>query len=232
MTQVARTHSGKLIYASSIAIADWEVLKLTVNSDDFIMPCCDAPAILKTSINNLPFFAHASGECSSAPETKWHKSGKATVMAALASMGIEHCDEVLGQSSSGSSWKADVLFSINDRRVAIELQRSYQHLRDFIRRQERYAESDVECYWLVRKDVFITLSKATARLLLKRDFEGLFPPGGIGTGMLPELPVAMLNIEAEQLVEFGCLKSATVPVWLSGIIDGIYKYREGSWTLD
>ncbi|WP_162097067.1 hypothetical protein [Burkholderia multivorans] len=31
----------------------------------------------------------------------------------------------------------------------IELQRSYQHLRDFIRRQEQYTASGVECYWLV-----------------------------------------------------------------------------------
>ncbi|MFP5301710.1 hypothetical protein R2R70_10850 [Cobetia sp. SIMBA_158] len=125
-----------------------------------------------------------------------------------------------------------MLFSINGRKVAIELQRSYQHLRDFTRRQERYTESGVECYWLVRKDVFVTLSKSTVRLLLKRDFDGLLPSGGLGTGMLPELPISVLDIECEEMVQFGKLKSATVPVWLSGIINNTYQYREGSWNLD
>lgn len=78
----------------------------------------------------------------------------------------------------------------------------------------------------------MTLGKATSRLLLKRDFGNVFPPSGIGTGMLPELPVAMLDTEGEQLVQFGGFKSATVPVWLSGILNGAYQYRGGSWNLD
>ncbi|WP_246185218.1 hypothetical protein [Pandoraea morbifera] len=113
----------------------------------------------------------------------------------------------------------------------IELQRSYQHLRDFIRRQERYSASAVECYWLVRKENFRTLGKATSRLLLKRDFGNEFPQGGIGTGMLPELPVAMLDTEDSQLVLFGGLKMATVSTWLAGILNGTYQYRGGSWNL-
>lgn len=100
-----------------------------------------------------------------------------------------------------------------------------------MRRQEQYSVSDVECYWLVRVETFRTLSKATSPQLLKRDFSNVFPPGGIGTGMLPELPVAMLDIEGEQSVQFGGLKVATVPRWLTGILDGTYQYREGSWNL-
>jgi len=101
----------------------------------------------------------------------------------------------------------------------------------FTRRQERYAASGVECYWLVRKETFLTLGKATSRLLLKRDFGSIFPSGGIGTGMLPELPVAMLDPEGELLVQFGGFKAATIPLWLGGIIDRAFKYRGGSWNL-
>jgi len=49
--------------------------------------------------------------------------------------------------------------------------------------------------------------------------------------MLPELPVAMLETEGEQVVQFGGLKTATVAVWLAGIIDGAFQYRGGSWNL-
>ncbi|WP_234338480.1 competence protein CoiA family protein [Xanthomonas citri] len=208
------------------------MLKQTAQSGDFVMSCCKAPAVLKTSINGLAFFAHLSDECGTAPETKWHKSGKAAVMAALTGMGIENRDEVPGRSPSGEKWEADVLFSASGRTIAIELQRSYQHLRDFTRRQERYAASGVECYWLVRKETFMTLGKAASRLLLKRDFGNVFPSGGIGTGMLPELPVAMLSTECGHSVQFGGFKSATVSVWLAGIIDGSYRYRSGSWNLN
>jgi hypothetical protein len=231
MTQSAWTRDGQPVDAAIIPSADWEALKQTVQLGDFVMSCCNAPAVLKTSINGLPFFAHLSDECGTAPETKWHKAGKAAVLAALNGMGIEGCEEVPGRSPGGDKWEADVLFSVPDRTIVIELQRSYQHLRDFIRRQERYAASGVECYWLLRKETFFTLAKGTSRLLLKREFGNVFPPGGIGTGMLPELPIAMLETEGEQLVQFGGFKTATVPTWLAGILNSSYQYRGGSWNI-
>lgn len=231
MTQSAWTRDGRPVDAAAISSTEWDQLKRTALLGDFVMPCCKAPAALKTSINGLPFFAHLSDECATAPETKWHKAGKAAVLAALNGMGIVGSEEVPGRSSSGDQWEADVLFSVPGRTIVIELQRSYQHLRDFTRRQERYTASAVECYWLVRKENFLTLGKATSRLLLKRDFGNEFPQGGIGTGMLPELPVAMLDTEGSQLVLFGGLKTATVSTWLAGILNGTYQYRGGSWNL-
>jgi competence CoiA-like predicted nuclease len=214
-----------------IPSSDWEALKLTTELGYFVMPCCNAPAVLKTSINGLHFFSHLSDECNTAPETKWHKSAKATVLAALAGLGIEGKEEVPGRSPSNQQWEADVLFSIGGRTIAIELQRSYQHLRDYKKRQERYIASNVECYWLVRREMFLTLSKATTQLLLKRDFNNVFPTYGIGTGMLPELPVAIFETEGEHNVIFGEGKSATMQVLLNGILNNTYKYRGGSWNL-
>lgn len=232
MTQSAWTRNGRPVDAAAIPSWDWEGLKQAAQLGDFVMPCCMAPAVLKTSINGLPFFAHLSDECVTAPETKWHKAGKTAVLASLSALGIEGREEIPGQSPSGDKWEADVLFSSGGRTIVIELQRSYQHFRDFTRRQERYTASAVECYWLVRKETFITLGKATSRLLLKRDFGNVFPTSGIGTGMLPELPVAMLDTEGEQRVLFGGLKYATVQKWLEGILNGAYQYRGGSWNLD
>lgn len=232
MTQSAWTCDGQPVDASAISSGEWGKLKRGAQLGDFIMPCCKAPAVLKNSINGTPFFAHYADECGSAPETIWHKAGKATVLAALSRMGIDGREEVPGCSPNGDRWVADIIFSVPGRTIVIELQRSYQHLRDFTRRQERYTASAVECYWLVRKETFMTLGKATSRLLLKREFGNVFPPGGIGTGMLPELPVAMLDTEDEQLVRFGGFKTATVPVWLAGILDCAYQYRRGSWNLE
>ena len=231
MTQAALTREGIPVDASTIPTDHWEILKQRSQLGDFVLPCCQSPAILKTSINGLQFFAHISDECSTAPETVWHMNGKVAVLAALAGLGRVGREEVTGQSLNGSTWKADVLFSFQGRTIAIELQRSYQHLRDFMRRQERYTESNVECYWLTRKEQFVTLTKATARLHCKRYYGNKFPDAGIGTGSLPELPVAMLETENELIVNFGAMKSATVPIWLTGILNGAYRYHEGSWNL-
>jgi hypothetical protein len=211
--------------------AEWEVLKLQSQSGDFVMACCGAPAVPKTSINGLHFFAHLADECGTALETAWHRAGKAAVLAALQSMGIEGREEAPGASPQGQRWEADVLFPVADRLIAIELQRSYQHLRDFTRRQQRYADSGVECYWLVRRETFFTLAKATSRLRLKRDFGNAWPPAGIGTGMLPELPVAVLLTDAAPRVSFGLGKSAEVEEWLASLVAGQFQFRMGAWNI-
>jgi len=79
--------------------------------------------------------------------------------------------------------------------------------------------------------MFFTLGKATSRLLLKRDYGNVFPTKGIGTGMLPELPVCMLEVDGEQRVQFGMGRFATVQTWLDGILNGTYQYRGGAWNL-
>lgn len=231
MTQSAWTHDGTPVDAASYSEESWEFLKQHSQLGDFVLPCCKASAVLKTSINGMPFFAHLSNECATAPETVWHKTGKVAVLAGLNSLGLAAQEEASGKSPTGDKWTADVLFSIHGRTIAIELQRSYQHLREFIRRQERYTRSGVECYWLTRYEQWLTLGKATSRLLLKREYNNVWPEEGIGTGCLPELPVAMLETESRQLVQFGDGKGASVYDWLNGIINRDYQYREGSWNL-
>ena len=231
MTQHARTREGQLVDAAMIPSNDWEALKQVTQLGDFTLPCCEATAVLKTSINGTHFFAHLSDECATAEETKWHRIGKAAILTSLNGIGVEGHEEVPGRSPNGDIWRADVLFSVGRRTVAIELQRSYQNLREYMRRQERYTASSVECYWLVRREVYVPLAKATSQLRLKREFDSVWPPDGIGTGMLPELPIGVLQGDEQLLVNFGGFKFATVQTWLEGILKSDYQYREGCWNL-
>jgi competence protein CoiA len=235
MTQAAWTRTGEPVDAGSFSNADWEALKTTSVLGDFLMPCCRAPAVLKTSINGLAFFAHLSDECATAPETKWHLAGKAAVLAALKSMGIHGQEEVSGKSPTGS-WEADVLFEVDDgpvrRRIAIELQRSYQHLRDYVRRQERYTTAGVESYWLTTRAHFVTFTKASGRLRLKRDFAGVMPASGGFFPMVPEVSLGMLELEKTPVVHFGGMKSAPLADWLVAIVEGCYTYHDGLWLID
>ncbi len=231
MTQAAWTQGGQPVDASDFHEIEWNRMKETLPLGAFMLPCCRAPAVLKTSINGLRFFAHLSDECATAPETVWHKSGKTALLAALRSMSIEGSEEVPGRSTDGAKWEADILFKVPGRVIVIELQRSYQNMREFLRRQQRYTDSGVECYWLVRHEVFLTLSKSTAQVLLKRDYGSQFPSTGIGTGALPELPVAMLSSDEVLPIQFGMGKAATVRDWLEAILTGKFRHRDGSWSV-
>ena len=147
------------------------------------------------------------------PELSWHREGKARVLAALAACGIDAREDVSGVTPGGTKWKADVLFTVNGRSVTVQLQRGYQPLREFRRRQQRFAESGIECFWLFRREPFQTLTANIAHTRRGR--------------ALPELPVALLD----EHVEFGDTKSASVSAWLTGVLDGTFCYRDGGWSL-
>jgi competence protein CoiA len=191
------------------------------------MPCCRTPAVLKTSPNGRPFFAHYNDECKTTPETAWHQEGKALICAKLAGMGIVCRDEVTG-GSKDAPWKADTFFQTGQRTIVIEMQRSYQHLRDYLRRQQRYASTGVESYWLTRLENYRTIVGATGKLRLKREFGGKFPPEGFGP-LLPELPIAYLETGDNPLIVGAGLFSAQVDHWLQALIERRYVYDNGRW---
>jgi competence protein CoiA len=231
MSQFALTKNGTPVDADSYTSQSWEKLKAESSPGDFIMPCCNASAVLKTSINGLAFFAHSSDECATAPETIWHRTGKAAVVAAIQGLGVRAHEEVAGKSAKGAKWQADVLFEVAGRAIAIELQRSPQHFRDYIRRQERYADSCVECYWLTTREAFMTLQKSTVRELLKREYGGRMPKEGVKTGLLPDFSVAWLDLEETPTVLMGLGKQAVLQAWIMGIVNNQYRYDRGAWNL-
>ncbi|MBF8644601.1 hypothetical protein IRZ76_06635 [Pseudomonas pudica] len=167
------------VWAGEFSHEEWEGLKARSLTDAFAfkMACCNARAVLKTSINGLQFFAHYSDECATAPETVWHIEGKDLVFGALKFFGVKPRSEVPGGTAK-DRWKADIYFEIGERKIAIELQRSYQHLRDYVRRQERYARYGVECYWLVRPEAARSLMKSIMNKRWKEEFERKMPPFG------------------------------------------------------
>lgn len=179
MNPDALTHDDQPVWAGQFTEQEWESLKAQsqVNPFAFKMPCCQSRAVLKTSSNGLPFFSHLSDECATAPETVWHIEGKDLVFGALKLFGVNPRSEVPGGSGK-DRWKADIYFEHDGRKVAIELQRSYQHLRDFVRRQERYARYGVECYWLLRYSVGMAVGKSIMKKRWKEDFGSDYPPEG------------------------------------------------------
>jgi len=194
----AFTRDDQAVYASQYTVAEWDALKAQSLSDPFAfkMPCCESRAVLKTSMNGVQFFAHYSDECATAPETVWHIEAKDLVFGALKLLGLNPRSEVPGGTAK-DRWKADVYFEVGDRKIAIELQRSYQHLRDFIRRQERYARSGVECYWLVRYEVGRTLGKAIMTKRYRGEFNSVVPPHGHMINTCPEFYFGMLIPEKD-----------------------------------
>lgn len=230
MTDNAKSREGRPVHVGDYRQDEWESLKAASQLGDFVMGCCGAPAVLKTSINGVRFFSHLSDECATAPETIWHQGGKETLLGALRGMGIHGQDEVPGKAPDGRKWTADVLFTTGDRTVAIELQRSAQTLREFLARQQRYKASSIECYWLLRKETYRTLAKASGREVLKR-LGGWPADGRIGMGMLPELPAHFLNIEGVPQVLIESPITASVSEWLTAIVNNTYGYSNGSWLL-
>jgi competence protein CoiA len=157
LSNVALNTAGEPILADRVSPADWEALKAGHRLEIFRMSCCSSPAILKTSSNGLPFFAHYNGECATAPETIWHSEAKALIVANLAVLGFQSREEVMSENKD-VLWKADTYFEVGGRRIVIELQRSYQHLKDFLRRQQRYADTGVESCWLLTQTLQVNES--------------------------------------------------------------------------
>lgn len=177
MQPEALTKDDQPVWASQFTVDEWEALKAQSQVDPLVfkMPCCRSRAVLKTSINGLQFFAHYSDECATAPETIWHIEAKDLLIGALRPFGVAPRTEVPG-GTGRDRWKADVYFEVHGRKIAIELQRSYQHLRDFEARQARYARHGVECYWLVRWEVGRTLMDAIMKKRWREDFNRTMPP--------------------------------------------------------
>lgn len=194
----ALTKDDQPIWASQFSGAEWDALKVQSQADpaSFRMPCCQSRAVLKTSINGVQFFAHYSDECATAPETIWHIQAKDLLFGTLKVFGLVPQTEVTGGTGK-DRWRADVYFEFDGRKIAIELQRSYQNLREFEARQARYARYGVECYWLVRSEVGLTLMKSILRQRWIKEFNRGSIPEGEWVNSTPQFFFGVLSPGAE-----------------------------------
>jgi len=130
----------------------------------WLMPRTNWPAIPKTSIRGLRFFAHRPGypDRLPAPESYAHTRLKIEIALALRRTGYQADLEVSGETPSGDVWVADVLARRTDhKQVAFEIQFSSQHLADFRSRTLRYSQSGVSvCWFMPFKPVANRLAKS------------------------------------------------------------------------
>jgi hypothetical protein len=137
--------TGQSIHSFDLSEDEWKSLELeNKKSRHLSMPCCAAHVTLKRSRLGSRFFAHkAVGSCTSARETEEHLHLKQMAVMAARAHGWTAQTEVTGTTPTGEEWRADVLATKGEHRVAVEIQWSGQTTDETIRRQTQYKDSDV-----------------------------------------------------------------------------------------
>ena len=107
---------------------------------------CGHPAFPRVSRLGTRHFVHERSCGSHAPESQEHLHVKAVVARAAAQAGWSAATEVPGEG-----FVADVMAERDGARVAFEVQKSRQVLREYERRQATYAAAGVRAVWLVAK---------------------------------------------------------------------------------
>ena len=102
-----RLDGGGIVDATTLDAMVWRALQTTYRVGELIMPCCDAPAVPKSSPHGIPFFAHAGNGCQTSPESQWHLRAKQLVRDTARELGFLAELERSGNTRR-SHWCADV----------------------------------------------------------------------------------------------------------------------------
>ena len=224
MSDHALNISGELIDSNLYEDESWEKLKKKYKVGDFKMICCGANAIPKTSIKYKKFFSHQSDECTTAPETIWHKTAKKIIVEELAKLGFNAIEE-----QGGDGWIADVFVEIDGRKIAIEIQHSPQTLRVYTERQAKYSESKIEVYWLLYPPRYKTVTKAIGQYRWKNEFHYKMPSEGYFSPSLEDLPVFYID-EIEYRIKGVGLFNHSIDEYISSIVQSTLKF-EKTWKI-
>lgn len=136
------------IHAFALDAAQWAEVKGSYKLLNLRMPCCQVPAVPKTSTLGNFFFAHTRrGECTTAPESAEHLYCKALIARAAHDAGWTVTTERAGVSPDGEDWVADVFCEKGTAKLALEVQMSPQTHAETVRRQLRYKASGVRGAW-------------------------------------------------------------------------------------
>ena len=216
------------LHAHTLNADEWRNLQTSYQVGDLLMPCCEASAIPKTSPYGLQFFAHAGGQCSSSPEGLWHLAGKEKVAQTAREMGIQ----AIIEHSSPHGWRSDVWLMVDGAPVAVEIQHSYQHIRDYRHRQARYMEQGVRCLWLVMAQPYKTLLGSSGKIRWREEFDrGKWPEGE--NQCVSDVPVGMLNLGQEHNpMVAGPRLYASLREVLQAFIEHRFIWDRGAWIVD
>ena len=209
--------------------AEWKELQRTYQIGTMIMPCCPGAAVPKVSANGYPFFAHASGACSSSEESQWHQAAKIVVRTALEDLGCSASIEAPGKGAGGR-WQADVWAERGEVRLAVEIQRSYQGLDQYRERQQRYRDAGVRALWLLRSDRYSTLLNSMMKERWRTEFAPNWPEGH--GSAVADVPFAWMELEPEPRVGGASYFSATVSQLLDAVLTDRYVWIDGTWCID
>lgn len=133
---------GELVCAPLLDTPSWELMRGTP-----VTLTCGHPGFARTSPLGTQHFVHTRDSGCGHAESAEHLYLKAIIARAVRDAGWSACTE-----APGPGYVADVLAARGTARVAFEVQRSRQVLREYERRQARYADAGIRCVWLV-KDV-------------------------------------------------------------------------------
>ena len=156
---------GREFLAPLMSEEEWIELKKTLSHEklNVMLPCCNKPGFLRVSKLGTRHFVHKvkpDFNCNWKPETAEHLLAKAEIVRACKKAGYEVSTEV-----TGPDWRADVLATRKDIKVAFEVQLSAQSDEETKERNERYKRDGIRACWLMKKKVRISLTQST----LQRD---------------------------------------------------------------
>jgi len=226
---VAQRIDGTVVSVYDFSPEAWSELQRDYRVGDLVMRCCAGAAIPKTSANGNPFFAHAAGACTSSPESQWHLAAKALVHGELEQLGCS-CEQEAPGRHGDHRWQADVYAERDGVKLAVEIQHSYQHLRDYRARQARYDAAGVRCLWLLTLPRYKTLIMSSAKHRIRTEFGGTMPGPSIAP-CLRELPVAFLTLDDDAVVSGAGGLRASVPDVLAAVLEGRFQWVEGNWRI-
>lgn len=171
---------ARRIQAFDLGDEDWARLQSQNRRDRHLrMSCCDAGVVVKRSKRGTKFFAHRKIDaCLTADESEEHRQLKLLAVEAARACGWQAETEVSGSTPSGENWRADVLATRGNAKVAIEVQWSGQTIEETLRRQAQYRASGVRGLWLLRQPGFPISRELPAACIggcLDGGFEALIP---------------------------------------------------------
>lgn len=181
---LSATVDGDLVCGPLLDESAWSRLR----GRPILLQPCGHRGFTRVSKLGTRHFVHERDCDCHAPESSEHLHVKALVAQAVARVGWAAATEV-----PGPGFVADVLADSGDARVAFEVQKSRQVLREYERRQATYESAGVRCVWLV--DHVPAGHQASAGLPLFKLADWLGSPRAVVSGRtlpLAELVAALL----------------------------------------
>lgn len=132
---------GQLLCAALLDDKQW----FAVKGKEVLLQPCGHRGFGRVSPLGTRHFVHERDSGCEHSESAEHMHLKAVIVRAAAGCGWDAATEVRGEG-----FVADVLAVRDRQRVALEVQRSKQVLRDYRYRQDRYREQGIRCVWFAK----------------------------------------------------------------------------------